>query len=70
MTSHELARKLLEGPDLPVVTQVRCSRDTIWSDDGEEIEVKVHDNRIIYLSANTDAQFELLDGGDLEDEER
>lgn len=29
MTSHELARKLLEGPDLPVALTVSCDDDAV-----------------------------------------
>lgn len=29
MTSHELARKLLAGPDLPVVTSVSCDDESV-----------------------------------------
>jgi uncharacterized protein YegJ (DUF2314 family) len=35
MKAHELARKLLEGPDLDVTTSVACSQETITSDPGE-----------------------------------
>ena len=29
MTAHELARKLLDGPDLTVVLAVECAKDTV-----------------------------------------
>lgn len=35
MTAHELAKKLLEGKDLPVVLSVSCAKDTVLSTDEE-----------------------------------
>ncbi len=35
MTSHELAKKLLEGPDLPVQVRAGAAKDTVFCDPGE-----------------------------------
>ncbi len=39
MSSHELARKLLALPDLPVQTAVRTPGDCVWADTSEPVKV-------------------------------
>lgn len=36
MTAHELAKKLLEGRNLPVVLSLRCAKGAVISTDPEE----------------------------------
>jgi hypothetical protein len=44
MTSHELARKLLELPDVPVRLSVADPKDAAYTDD---VSVKVKDKRVV-----------------------
>lgn len=43
MTSHELARKLLEGADLPVQLQVNTNEDGFW---GSVVSVQPDDGHV------------------------
>lgn len=56
MTSHELARKLLEGPDLPVGTEVDCASGPVWSDEGKPVSVTDRGGTL-YLAAATADDF-------------
>lgn len=65
MKSHELAKKLLEGPDLPVTVSVACSHDTVISTDEEDnpvdLDLTEHDNRISVRGFVHDIRFGYLD---------
>lgn len=67
MTSHELARKLLEGPDAPIDVQVNGPIGTIWSDENREVSVQLGGDSRIRLVGHTDCYFDLLDEDDLID---
>ena len=52
MTTHELAKKLLDGPDTTVVLAVECANDTISSteEDGTpitDIDVRAEDDHVV-----------------------
>ena len=40
MTSHELARRLLEEPDRPVTLMIECAHDTVSSADEDQNPVE------------------------------
>lgn len=66
MTSHELARKLLEGPDLPVDVQVDGPIGTIWSDEGYKLSVKPNGDRTrVWIAGTTACYFDVLDEHDM-----
>lgn len=44
MSSHELAKKLLALPDLPVQTAVRSPADCVWADTSEPVKVLENDD--------------------------
>jgi hypothetical protein len=46
MTSHELARKLLENPDLPVQLYGETATDTLFCDVGENT-LNFHEDRVL-----------------------
>lgn len=66
MTSHELARKLLEGPDLPVSTEVRGPIGPIDSDTTNDFTILTADGRVL-LSDKTTCYFKVLDSDEVED---
>jgi len=71
MKAHELAQKLLAGPDLPVVLTIRCANDSISSTDedgnpgpneiADEIDVDVDDKTVTIGVHMFDSNFGWLD---------
>lgn len=69
MTSHELARTLLAGPDLPVVLDIHCDYDAIVAvnrlvvEHGNYTEDRVTfdgpDPTHVFVRARADAEFQV-----------
>lgn len=47
LTSHELARQLLAGPDKPVIIGVRCNRDAVWGDADDVTVTDEHEVNLV-----------------------
>jgi len=52
MTSHELAHKLLAGPDLPVATSVGCDDESICGVDQLTVNPGTYTKDRIYVCSN------------------
>lgn len=63
MTSHQLARQLLEGPDLEVTTEIRCPTNRLCGDENQEVTVELLGNPLnptrLMLSSHTECIFEI-----------
>ena len=65
MTAHELAQKLLAGPNHPVVLGIACAHDTVSSRDEEDepIEIEISEGtKVVRIEAYVEeAKFGWLD---------